>query len=399
MRKKVLFIMNNLSCGGAEKALISLLETMDYSVYDVDLFLFKHEGLFLSKIPEQVHLLEEPPEYKYYDMSIKKAVLDCLKIGRLDIALSRAIAGYMFKSKKNRVRCEQRVWKYISKSLKNIDKKYDIAVGYLENNPIYFCIDKVNANKKIGFIHNDYDKLGMDPLLDQKYFEKLDHLVTVSEECGNILKNRFPIYQHKVEVMHNIVSPATINKLSFEQVNMKDKVIKLVSVGRLNYQKGFELAIETCKELVQNGYPVKWYIIGEGEERGKLEKMIDDNNLQGIVILLGIKENPYPYIKEADIYVQPSRFEGKSIAIDEAKILQKPIVVTNFNTAKDQIKHNENGIIVDMNSRSIFEGITMLIDDEELRNLLKNNLSNEELGTESEINKLYTIFEKKGQMM
>lgn len=392
MKVKVLFLINNLNCGGAEKALISLLETMDYSSYEVDLFLLKHEGLFLNKIPAQVNLLEEPPEYKYYDMPIKQAIGECLRQGRLDIALSRLLAGYVFKSEKNKARYEQMVWKYISKSLKSIHKKYDIAVGYLEKNPIYFCVDHVNANKKIGFIHNDYDKLGMDHRLDMQYFDKLDHLVTVSEECGNVLRNRFPMYKHKVEVMYNIVSPAAIDKLSLEQINMKDEEIKLISVGRLNRQKGFELAVETCKELIQSGYRIKWYIIGEGEERGMLERLIEEHSLQGIFILLGIKENPYPYIKEADIYVQPSRFEGKSIAIDEAKILHKPIVVTNFSTAKDQITNNENGLIVEMNSASISHGIKSLIDDEELRNHLVLNLSNEQLGTESEIYKLYELF-------
>lgn len=367
--------MNNMRCGGAEKALISLLETIDYSAYEVDLFLFKHDGIFMNQIPKSVHLLEEPGEYKYYDMSIKTAILDCLRKGRPHIALMRSLAGVIFKSEKNRVRCEQRVWKYISKSLKNIDKPYDIAVGYLEKSPIYFCIDKVKAHKKIGFIHNDYDKLGMDPELDRTYFEKLDHLVTVSEECGHILKRRFPMYEHKVDVMYNIVSPAAIYKLALERAEWNEAPTRLVSVGRLNYQKGFELAIETCKELVQNGYPIKWYIIGEGEDRGKLEQLIVDNRLEDAFVLMGLKENPYPYIKDADIYVQPSRFEGKSIAIDEAKILHKPIVVTNFSTAKDQINDKENGLIVDMDSTSLFSAIRSLIDDEKLRNTLSSNLS------------------------
>ncbi|MFD0682128.1 MULTISPECIES: glycosyltransferase [unclassified Paenibacillus] len=392
MKKKVLFVINNLSCGGAEKALISLLETMDYTEYEVDLFLFEHTGLFLGKIPDQVNLLKEQREYRYYDMPVKHAVLDCLKRGRVNMALSRIRAGYIYKTEKKRVRCQQRVWKYISKSLKNIDQSYDIAVGYLEKNPIYFCIDKVKATKKIGFIHNDYDKLGMDPYLDQAYFEQLDHLVTVSEECGNILKKRFPMYERKVKIMYNIVSPAAIHNLSLEKTDISDHTIKLVSVGRLNDQKGFTLAIEACRELVQNGYNVKWYVIGEGEERGKLEQLIEDNGLQGIFNLLGNKENPYPYIKAADIYVQPSRFEGKSIAVDEAKILHKPIVVTNFNTAKDQINDKENGLIVEMNPRSVFEGIKALIDDEPLREHFKANLSKEKLGTESEIHKLYALF-------
>ncbi|PFI51372.1 glycosyl transferase [Bacillus cereus] len=393
MKKDVLFVINNLNCGGAEKSLISLLNTMDYSRYNVDLFLFKHEGLFLNKIPKQVNVLAEPLEYQLFDMPIKAAIMKCLRQGRLDIALSRVCAGYIFKSEKNKARCEQRVWRYLSKSLQNISKKYDVAIGYLEKNPVYFCIDKVNANKKIGFIHTDYDKLGMDPNIDRGYFRSLDHIVTVSEECANVLKQRFSIYNDKIGVIHNIVSPSTINKMSQEKVDLERKGVKLVSVGRLSHEKGFDLAIEACKNLVGDGYEIKWYIIGEGEGRGKLEKMIEENHLQDHFLLLGLKENPYPYIREADIYVQPSRFEGKSIAIDEAKILHKPIVVTNFSTAKDQIKNEENGLIIDMDAHSLSEGIKKLIHNEELRNKLIKNLSDEELGTESEIKKLYTLFE------
>lgn len=392
MKKKVLFVMNNLSCGGAEKALISLLETIDYVNYDVDLYLLKHGGLFFSKIPQQVKLLQEPAEYKYYDMPIKTAIIECFKQGRLDVALYRILAGTIYKSEKNKIRCEQRVWKYISKSLNNIDQKYDIAVGYLEKNPIYFCIDKVKATRKIGFIHNDYDKLGMDAVLDEPYFEKLNNVVTVSEECGHILKRRFPRYTSKVNVMHNIVSPAVIRRMSQEDVFSGGSTINLVSVGRLNYQKGFELAIKACKELVQTGYSLKWFIIGEGEDRFKLEQLIEDEGLQEVFILLGIKENPYPYIKAADIYVQPSRFEGKSIAIDEAKILNKPIVVTNFDTAKDQITDQVNGLIVEMNPKSLSGGIASLIDNPSLREKFSQNLSKENLGTEDEIHKLYEMF-------
>jgi glycosyltransferase involved in cell wall biosynthesis len=392
MKKKILFIMNNLNCGGAEKALISLLETIDYSMYDVDVYLLRHTGLFLSKLPPEVNLLNEPVEYKYFDMSMRKAVLQCLRKGEFKIALLRLLAGSIYVSEKNRIRCEQRVWKYLAKSLPNVEKEYDIAIGYLEKNPIYFCIDKVKASKKIGFIHNDYDKLGMDPNLDQVYFNQLDHLVTVSEECGHILRERFPSLSDNIEVMHNIVSPAAIHKLSMETVNLKEKDITIVSVGRLNYQKGFELAVESCKGLIQAGYPIKWYIIGEGEEREALERLIEKHDLKDNFILLGIKENPYPYIREADIYVQPSKFEGKSIAIDEAKILQKPIVVTNFSTAKDQIRNKINGLIVAMTPAAVCEGIKEIIDNDELRKQLIVNLGKEMLGTEAEIYKLYQLF-------
>jgi glycosyltransferase involved in cell wall biosynthesis len=391
MKKNILFVMNNLNCGGAEKSLISLLETIDYNQYNVDLYLFKHEGMFYNKVPKEVNILPEPEEFKYFDMSFKKAIKECIKLGRVDIGISRIKAGTIFKTEENPAVCEQKVWKCISYCLKKITKKYDIAIGFLEKNPIYFCVDKVIAKRKIGFIHNDYDKLGMNPIFDIKYFKEIDHIVTVSEKCRTVLKERFPMFKNKVDVIYNITSPSIIRKMSLEKGKVKHNGIKIVSLGRLNYQKGFEMAVDACQLLIANGYNIKWYILGEGEEREKLNKLIKDKRLENVIILEGLQENPYPYIRIADVYVQPSRFEGKSIAIDEAKILRKPIVVTNFSTAKDQIIHEENGLIVDMNAEALFSGIKRIIEDESLRKKLVENLSKEELGTESEVEKFYAL--------
>jgi len=392
MKKKILFVMSNLDCGGAEKALLSLLETIDYTKYEVDLFLFKHQGLFFGKLPKQVNLLNEPGPYKYFDMSIKAAVVHALKRGRPKLALGRVLAGYIFRVEQHPARREQRTWKYVSHALPKLTKQYDAAIGYLEKNPVYFAIEKVKATKKIGYVHNDYDKLGMDPAMDRSYFSQLDHLVTVSDECGKVLENRFPDMKSKVSVIHNIVSPEVIHKMAMEKIDWGKKTgFRIVSVGRLNLQKGFDMAVEACKRLVQLGYDLTWYVIGEGEERSSLEDSIKESGLEGTFNLLGLRENPYPYINQADIYVQPSRFEGKSIAIDEAKILQKPIVVTNFSTAGDQIQSGENGLIVEMNAEALSMGIKQMLDDVKLRSVFAKQLAEEKLGTESEIEKLYQL--------
>nr|WP_208414421.1 glycosyltransferase [Paenibacillus castaneae] len=385
--------MNNLQCGGAEKSLLSLLQTMDYSRYNVDLYLFKHEGIFFNKLPKAVNVLEMPYLYRYFDMSINRAVIDCIKKGRFKLAFSRLRAGYIFFTEKNPARREQRAWKYVSKSMPVLQKEYDAAIGFLEKNPVYFGIEKVKADKKLGFIHNDYDKLQMDSVIDSHYFEQLDHLITVSDICGEVLEQRFPQFKHKVKIIENIVSPSLIHTMSLEAsdlFNVKN-TFRILSIGRLNDQKGFDMAIDACKRLVESGYAVNWFIIGEGENRSCLEQQIEQNQLQTHFHLLGLKENPYPYLREADIYVQPSRFEGKSIAIDEAKILNKPIILTNFSTAKDQIIHNHNGLIVDMTAEAIFEGIERLIVDVSLRSALSKQLSSEILGTETEIEKLYAL--------
>lgn len=393
MKKKILFIINNLNCGGAEKALISLLEDMDYSRYEIDLFLFKHEGLFMNSIPNEVTLLLEQQNYKYFDMSTVVATRELIKKWDIKVLINRLKFKLLLKEL-NPSKYEQKGWKYVSSSFSKLEKKYDVAIGYLEKNPIYFCVDKVDARKKIGWMHNDYIKLGMDKEIDKKYFEKLDYIFTVSKECKTVLESEFPGYKNKFRLMHNIVSEKNIKKLAGEQIEdikFSTERINIVSVGRLNYQKGFELGIEACRLLVEKKYPINWIIIGEGEERKKLQELIDSYNLKDNMKLIGIRENPYPYIKKSDIYVQPSRFEGKSIAIDEAKILKKPIVVTNFTTAKDQIKDRVNGLIVNMSGEGVADGITKLILDSNLKSNLVKNLENEVLDSSREIKKLCEV--------
>ncbi|WP_141504032.1 glycosyltransferase [Paenibacillus luteus] len=389
MKKKLLFVMNNLNCGGAEKSLISLLQTMDYSQYEVDLFLFKHEGMFLKKLPAEVNILEAPAFYPYFDMSIKTAVVDCVKHSRFRIAAARIGAGIVYRTEKNAARSEQRAWRYLSHSLASLTKEYDAAIGFLEKTPIYYIIEKVKAKRKIGFIHNDYDKLGMDPDIDTAFFDRLDYLVTVSEECVKLLKERFPRFEHKIELMLNIVSPAAILDLAVDELKLPKSGFTIASVGRLNYQKGFEMAVEACEQLIQDGYDLKWYIVGDGHEREKLERLVKAKKLEHALILTGEQENPYPYIRECDLYVQTSFFEGRCLTITEAKILKKPIVSTDFTVIYDQLEHEQNGLIVKQDAISIYEGVKRLLDDESLRQRFVDNLQKEALGTEDEIHKLY----------
>lgn len=395
MKKNLLFVIPSLSAGGGEKSLVNLLSQIDYNSYNVDLFLLNHNGIFMDYIPKEVKVLCLPESYHLFSLPFYQSIKKLLLKGKISLLFNRIMFALINKNNKNISQKEQYGWKYISESLEKIDKKYDVAIGFLEKTSTYFCIDKVDALKKIGWVHIDYDKLGMDPKFDIRYFRKLNNIITVSEECGNILKSRFPSERNKVRIMYNIVSPKLINKMA-KQVKMgvydkKCNEIVILSIGRLHYQKGFELAIKACRKLVDKGFNIKWNIIGDGEERENLTKLIKINNMENNVILLGLKSNPYPYIKQADIYAQTSRFEGKSIAIDEAKILQKPIIVTNFSTARDQITDGVNGLIVDMNSIAISEGIEQLIKDFELKKTIISNLSKEELGTEEEINKLYEI--------
>lgn len=396
MKKKVLFIIPSLNAGGAEKSLVNLLNHFNYEEYEVDLFTFFRGGIFEQFLPKEVNIIEYNKDYINFSLSLKSSLINFIKDRKGTLIINRLLFSITNKIKKDRRNIDQYNWRFLSKSLKSINKKYDVAIGFLEKTSIYFCVDKVSANKKIGFIHNDYRELGLNPRIDKEYFEKLDNIFTVSENCLNILKDEFQNEKYKFGIMRNVVSVSMINKMAttHESVYKKDKEQILISIGRLHKQKGFDIAIDTCKKLIDKGYDIKWYVIGEGEERDELEKLIAKNNLEDKFILLGIKSNPYPFIKQADIYVQSSRYEGKSIALDEAKILRKPIIITNYTTAKDQIENGENGLIVDTNADSLEEGIEILINDKSIRDKFIKNLSLSNFGTESEIKKLYEIMEK-----
>jgi glycosyltransferase involved in cell wall biosynthesis len=194
------------------------------------------------------------------------------------------------------------------------------------------------------------------------------------------LNANFPEIQSKIKVVHNIVSAKTVQQLAVENINdtqFQSNDFTIVTVARLSQEKGIDIAIEACKILVQNNSNIKWYVIGEGNERGQLEQFIQQNQLQNHFFLLGLRSNPYSYVKQATVYVQPSRYEGKSIAIDEAKILAKPIVVTNFTTAKDQIHHAINGIISGNDATQLAKDILLVLNNKNLQTNLSLHLTNE----------------------
>lgn len=391
MKKKILFVIPSLDAGGAEKSLINLLNSIDYSLYEIDLVLLHKKGVFLPMIPKEINLISLESNYLIFTNGLIPSIISFIHKWRLDLVVNRILFFFKNKFLKNKAIAEQNAWSNIKMSLAVLDKHYDVAIGYLEKSSIYFVVDKVEATKKIGFIHNDYQKLELDANLDAPYFRKLKYIVTVSEECSLVLEKNFPLEKDKVKIIYNIVSSSLINKLSEEVIDTKFSPPILLTIARFHIQKGLDLAIDAAKILKDKSISFKWLVIGDGALREVLEKKIKLNSLENHFVLIGIKENPYPYLKKAAIYVQPSRYEGKSIAIDEAKILKKPIVVTNFTTAKDQIVNNYNGIIAEIDSKSIAIAIENLLSDVALQEKLTLNLATQNFGTESEINKLYQL--------
>lgn len=390
MKKKLLFVIPSLGAGGAEKSLVNLLNLIDAERYEVDLFLFSTSGLFIKQLPNFVKVLPKSRTMETFQMPLGKSVKQFLIKGNWIVAWNRLIFAQIQRRYKNNSLAEQYSWRYFSKAIKPLSKEYDAAIGFLEKSSIYFVVDKIKADKKIGFIHNDYNQLCLDKIFDCHYFKYLSHIATVSDACVAVLRKQFPEYNEKVCLIRNIVSAELIKSLASLE-NPQINPNSIVSIGRLHSQKGFDLAVQAAAILKAKNISFHWYIIGEGSERPHLEALIQQYSLQDCFTLLGLRENPYPYIRQAEVFVQCSRYEGKSIALDEAKILAKPIVVTNFSTAKDQIENGVNGLIVEMNPEALSNGILRYFGDSIFREKIVSQLKSENNGTEQEIEKLYSL--------
>lgn len=393
MKKRLLFVMSNLQNGGAERSLVNLLQLIDYAKYSVDLLLFQECGMFLKQVPKEVNLVKQGAEklHVLYDGNLKKSLLNLknidLNIKRIFATKkSQSVGGGTLKSKQYR-------WKnFYGKIIPPLKEHYDVAIAYLHGEQFYYVIDKVNADKKIGWVHNEYSKSGLYAKWDLPYFEKFDKIVTISDLCADVLVNEFPSQKDKFLVLPNLTSSKIIHTMAdaFYPAEYDKDVLKVVSVGRLHPQKGFDMAIEAAKILKEKNFNFSWYILGSGILEKELEEQRKREGVEDVIKFIGSRENPYPYLKNADIVVQCSRFEGKSIVLDEAKILAKPIVATNYTTVRDQLNDKE-ALIVDMTSEAVADGIELMAKS---KDGYSEYLSQNEYGNYEQIAGYYALFDE-----
>lgn len=390
LKKNILIASYDLEVGGVERSLISMLDNFDYENYNVDLMLYSHRGEFMELLSKLPNLLKENKKYKTFRMSIAETI----KKGEILIGLSRLLARY--KSKGNGVKQMQYIWKYALSFLPKSDIKYDVAISFLW--PHYYIAEKVNANLKIAWIHTDYSTIDTDVELDFEMWNKFDYIVAVSEDCKKSFLIKYPKLNKKIIIIENITSP------DFVRIQAKEKIddfprnkddFNILSVGRYCVAKGFDNSIKALKILHDKGYKdIKWYIVGYGSDEELLKKLIIDNNLEGSFILLGKKINPYPYMKVCDLYIQPSRYEGKAVTVTEAQILCKPIVITNYSTASSQVNDGFDGYITELSVEGIVNGIEKLYTEKTFRHTLEKNCSNTNYSNSFGLNKLYKIIER-----
>lgn len=400
---KILFVINTLGQAGAETALLSLLQTLarekGEARYEIFLYVLTGQGEMASRLPENVRLLNKgyreesvltAKGRKYLKKTVLKAMFTRGTIVKLFPYLVKNTCAMLGKK---RLLPDKLLWRVLSDGGMVLPEEYDLAVSYLEGGAAYFMADHVKAAKKAAFIHVDYEKAGYTRALDKDCYLAFDKIFTVSDEVREAFLKAYPELPDKTEVFHNILNKEEIVRRAGEGGGFADGFtgIRLLSVGRLTAQKAFEVSVDAMKRLKDAGKNVRWYVLGEGDQRKKLQEQIDALGLTEDFILYGAVNNPYPFMKQADIYVHASRFEGKSIAIQEAQILGKPMVVSDCSGNREQVCRGEDGLMCDLTPESLAENITLLLDDEALRRKLGAAAAEKNADAAEEIQKLLSM--------
>lgn len=399
--KKVLFVINTLGCAGAETALIELLKSLDEKEYELSLYVLMGQGEMIDKIPENVKLLND--HYCKDSVLSKQGKQAMMKTvwrsfwgnGNVFGKFAYIVRTFSAMRRTGKFQPDKILWRVISDGSQRFEETYDLAVAYLEGGSTYYVADHVKAKKKAAFIHIDYESSGYTKGMDRNCFDKMDRIFTVSDEVKKHFLNVYPKYQDKVKVFHNIINQDEIRRKAEEETGFEDHFdgVRLLTVGRLTYQKAYDIAIDAMKLIKDRGYKVRWYILGEGSERPALEKKVKELGLEKEFLMPGAASDPFPYYKQADIYVHATRFEGKSIAIQEAQTLGCAIIASDCNGNREQIVQGKDGLLCQLDPESIAEAVISLVEDRDKRIRLENATKEKDIVHKGEIKLLLELMQ------
>jgi len=399
MPKSVLFVINTLGRAGAEIALLELLDRFQGSEYDVDLFVLMEQGELADRIPKHVHLANK----RFSNKSVLSmgGRLDMVgTVGRAMlrrgtcIRLTPYVLGNLCRMiKKHRIQTDKLLWRVLADGSVRMKKEYDLAVSYIEGGSAYYVAEHVKAKKKAAFIHIDYLVAGYTPQLDRNCYSKFDRIFPISEETKKSFLEVYPEYADKTNVFHNIVNHTAIQEKAQMPGGFTDSYdgVRILTVARLNKQKAYPTAIEAMKLIKEAGVKARWYVCGDGEERKKLEQLIEQYGLQQDFILLGAVDNPYPYYKQTDLYVHATAFEGKSIAIQEAQTLGCSIIASDIISNRQQVNHGVDGLLCKLEPEAIKDAVVELIKDPEKAAKLGQNAAAACSGNDEDLSKLLEL--------
>ena len=404
--------MHYMEIGGAESSLIGLLEALDPERVDIDLFIFSHQGIFMNAIPEFVHLLPEIGAYSVVEHPMTETFMK----GHWGVLMARVLAklqNVIYYKNHVDTRPHTAIWGYLGRNLARVLPnlyqygEYDLAISYL--NPHDIVLRNVKAKKKIAWIHTDYKQISLNAEMELPVWNGYDNIVSISPDVTKSFVEVFPTLKDKILEMENILPRNLILGRADEPLKLlkplkpfkQEGVLTLCSCGRLGYAKNYDnipFMAKKLRELIgkpetekpRNLETFRWYIVGPGDY-SEIDVLSEKLGVKENVIFLGPSDNPYPYIKNCDIYVHPSRYEGKSMVVREAQVLCKPVIITNYPTANSQIQDGVDGIICDQTNEAVAEAIFELANDEEKQVELIDYLKSHDMSGQAEVEKIYAL--------
>lgn len=352
-KKKILFVFPDMIIGGATSAFVAFLRKLDYAKYDVDLLFLNNGEDRVNEIPREVNILPDAAKIDLLNPKVRvRKILNFVFTGKAFAALWETI-----KLRKQPFReyfqtaTNQMLARIHSEMCPKLDGKYDLAIAYLELWPTIYTAEKVQAERKIAWVHVDYPDARLNPELDRKYYEKMDRIVCVSPECMENMQKCFPQLQERMTWAENYVDEQSVIEKAKLDRGLEESFrsydgFRIVTVARLDsYTKGLDRIVRITKRLKDDGLSFRWYLIGGGSDEAGLRSSIAEMGISDMLYLLGAKDNPYPYMAKADLFVLASRNEGKPITVTEAQILQTSILVTEYPAARKQLK-NDNCVVL-----------------------------------------------------
>lgn len=369
--KKLLFVINTLGCGGAERALLDLLTALNPQAYQISLFVLAGQGELIHQLPPNVTVLNR----RYSDCPVltaegRRHLAGCVLRAGAKRGIFVKRAGYLLRNlwkmgRQRRIQVDKLCWRILAEGAPVPEETYDLAVAYLEGGATYYVADRVKARRKVAFVHIDYGRAGYGRQLDLDCYRKMHHIFTVSDEVKTHFLEVYPEYADKTSVFHNMVNQERIRSLSQAPGGFDDgfEGYRILTIGRLTEQKRYDVALEAMVRLKKSSRrPVRWYVLGEGELREQLASRIRRLGLEQEFRLLGVKENPFPYLRQCDLYVHATGYEGKSIAIQEAQTLGKPILATDCSGNREQIDPDVDGRLCPLEAGSVCEEILWMME-------------------------------------
>ena len=362
--QKVLFAVKNMNVGGVETSLLSLLNTIDRNEYEVDLLLLEEYGDFLDAIPHWVNVIickdyaAIKDEVNLPPVQVIKTYLQNGRFGRA----AKLLAAY---ARTKVSKDYSYYYKAVFSNVGRLPKHYDVAIAYTSiiNYLTWFVDFYVDADKYIGWIHFDVSKLALDRELLLHLHRDMKKIYVVSQSALDAFTAMFPELKEKSELRYNVVDKKQILALAEKPAeSIREPGVKtIVTLGRLTSEKGQDIIPEVAARLKEAGLPFKWYLIGDGGLRKLIEEKAKELGVENEVVLMGTKTNPYPYLKQADLYVQTSIHEGFCITLGEAKVFGMPIVSSEFAGAHEQLDKRQNCAVVERSEMALYIRILEMI--------------------------------------